>query len=822
MSNEIIKPKIFDLDTINNQESEFSLGEIKQTLYRQWKPALAIAIFAFTGIFLFTALKTPQYISETQILIDNSKTQQSTSISPIKEQMLTGAYSMKDLTTEILVLRSNPMVTKALENIKDEYKDLNIFEVLENLNIFQAALDEIPSDVIVVSYTDSDPERAKAVLEALGDTYVKYSLDKQRSQASNAIKFIDTQLEGSQQELDDAAKDISQFRQINQMVDPDISASEVANIKLSIEQEIQEVKTAIQGNKKQTQELNSQLAILGQDSETMIASSVLGQDGVYQNLATQLKEVETQYSLGTVNFEDTYYLMQDLKDRRIELKKLLQERAEQVLGKSVSPAILDRVVLSQVNVNSTANSSTADSSTANSSTANSSTADSSTADSSDTQNSETSAFKGNTFGTQGSGTKISAEGSTLGTLASRKLELQYEASALQSQLEGLNSSKAKLTTNFEQIPSLQRTYDELKRQLELKSNAYNYLLVKKQELEIDEAQEIAPWRVLNDPFLPTKPISPDILQSLLGAVVGGGFLGVGTAFVLQKMDQRIRLVEEIKEITRLPILGVIPKVETPAIEVNIHTTKRSYSYYSSFTEGLRSLAMNLRYLIIETGAIKTLAITSSTSAEGKTTLTYNLALVLAEFGLHILLVDADMRKPRIHKLAKLDNQTGLSDAITTEQPWSDFSHTGTVENLEILTSGPASPNPIALLSSDKMKQLIQEWQETYDYVLIDSPPVGIIADAKSLANQVDTMLFVAAMEKTNRKAISNALDILRSSQCNIGGIVANLVDPEFDYHAYSYYDSYYNKSAQNEGGDSSNEGESEGKIQNILQQFRRR
>ena len=840
MNNSIVKSEVVDLSTFNNQDSGFSIEEFKQIIVRRWKSALAVAVVSSTGMFLFSALQTPQYLSETQILIDSSKTEQSTSVAP-NSTSTTSYHSINDLSTEILILRSNSMVAKALATIKNRYPALSVGEILGKLNIYQASINKTPTDALVVSYTDKDPERAKVVVEALGSTYVKYSLDKQRSQATNAIQFIDTQLGGAQQELDDAAKAIRQFRQINHMVDPESSATTVAGIKLSVEQQIQQTKIALQLNKQQTQELERLLKELGQDSETMLASSVLGQDGVYQNLATQLKEVETQYNLGKLTYHDTYHVMEDLKDRRKELKRLIHERAEQVLGKSISPAILDRIVLSQANLTSSSSSSTVDTSAANSSNTQDSSTDTSTTNSSNTQNSSannsenssfsspqlpTNIFSQPNIGTsnsdsQVSGSKISAEGSTLSSLANRRLQLQQEAATLQSKLESLTSTKAEVATNFEQIPSLQQTYAELQRQLKLKSSAYDYLLERKQELEITAAEETAPWRILNDPFLPSKPISPDIPQALLTALIGGGFLGLATAFVLQKMDQRIQKVEEIKELTKLPILGVVPKVDDPTVEVNIPTTKRSYSYYSSFTEGFRSLAMNLRYLMIESGRIKTLAITSSTSAEGKTTLTYNLGIILSEFDLRVLIVDGDMRKPKIHKLAKLDNETGLSDAITTEQPWSDFIQTTTFENLDFITSGQTSPNPIALLNSNKMEQLIEEWREAYDYVLIDTPPVGVIADAKSLASQVDTILFVAGIERVNRKSIGNALDILRSSQCNIAGIVANMVNPDFDYYAYSYYDSYYNQSSQNGSNNDDEDRGSEGRLSNILEQFRR-
>jgi capsular exopolysaccharide synthesis family protein len=807
-NNAIVKPNVVDLSHLNPQDSGLSLSDIKQVIYRRWKPALLVAVVAFTGIFLKTALQTPEYQSETQILLENSKTQDTANVDPT-QQGASQYYSIQDLSTEIFVLRSYALVDKAIGQIRDHYSNLSTAEVVKNLSIIQASINKVPTDVLLVSYVDTDPERAKAILEILGETYIKYSLEKQRMQAANGIEFINSQVPKAQQELDKAAKAVRNFRQTNNLVDPESSAQEATGIQLSLEQQIKETEIAIELNKNKTKEIDRQLAMLGQDSEILVASSVLGQDGVYSDIASQLKNIETEYNLKKVTFRDNYIIMEDLKAQQQELKAALRERAKQVLGKSVSPTILDRVVLLP-NYGASITTTTATTAVPNTSDSGGNLATTQSFNNANTNNN--------------AGTEVSTTGSTLQVFASQQVELQQEAAALQSQLKSLQQAKIQAKNNFQQIPHLQQAYMELQRQVELKSEAYNYLLERRQELEISEAKESAPWRIINAPYLPTEPVSPDIKQALVQAFVAAGFLGVATAFILQQLDQRIKQVEEIKQLTGLPILGIVPKVKDPLIDLNIATVRKSYSYYSSFTEGLRSLGMNLRYLMTETGRIKSLAFTSSTSAEGKTTVTYNLGLVLSEFGLRVLVVDADLRKPKIHKLAKVSNEEGLTDIISTDTPWLDLIKPNSkFENLHLITSGSTAPNPIALLNSEKMSRLLQEWQEAYDYVLIDTPPIGVIADAKSLANQVDTVVFVAGIQRANRKAMANSLDILYNSRCNIAGVVANLVDPQFDYYAYSYYDSYYNQPISNNYSDSnSNDDDENGGIHNILHPFRRR
>ena len=816
MSKENIRPHTVDLSSLNaasNSETGFSLAEFKQVVYRRWKPALAVGMASFTGIFLITALQTPEYRSESLILLESPQNQESASIAP---SIGAGSqyYTLKDLSTEIFVLRSNSMVNKAIQKLKKRYPDLKLKKVVKNLAIHQAIVNKVPTDVLSVSYTDTDPERAKVILETLGDTYINYSLQREKQKAANAIEFIDSQLPQAQAELDEAAKEIRNFRQANQLVDPELSAVEAEGLQQHVAEQIEQTKIAIALNQNQLQELNRQLGDLGQDSDTMVASSVLSQDGVYQNLAAQLKEAETQYNLGKVDFTDDYHVMANLKEKRQELKKLLQERAEQVLGKSVSPKVLKRIVLAPSYTDTPVEGDVA----ASSDVASDSSADvaSDAADSS--SSSATNRFGINNPSQVQSGTRVSSEGSTLEILASRKLELQNEAASLQGQLDTLMQSKTEANDKFLNIPGLQQTFMELKRQLDLKSEAYNYLLERRQELAISEAEEIAPWRILNEAFLPSKPVSPNIKQGLIQALIAGGFLGVAIAFILQQLDQTVKQVDEVKQITQLPLLGVVPRVSEPSIIANIHTTKQAYSYYSSYTEGLRSLGMNLRYLMADGKQIKTLAVTSSTSAEGKSTISHNLGIVLAEFDLRVLIVDADLRKPKLHKLAQIANKSGLSEIISQSQSWSDCIQSGAVDNLDLITAGATSPNPIALLNSQRMKQLVAEWSEAYDYVIIDTPPIGVIADAKSLAQEVDSMLFVTAIERASRKAISNSVEILQNSQCHIAGVVANMVDPELDYYAYSYHDSYYNQPQENS---QSKKAKTEGK-KRLLEQFRRR
>ena len=760
-----------------SQETSFSLNDLKQIIFRRWKPAFAVGAVVFAGIFIPTMLKTPQYKSETLILLENPKTKDSASVIPDEGGISRGLSSLKNLSTEIVVLRSKDLISDAIAQYPRSFEGLSVGAVTGRLSIYNKVMNEIPTDVLTVSFEDSSPQRTKEVLDALGKVYVQYSLDKQRSQAANAIAFIDEQLPKAQLELDKVAYEIRSFRQENNLVDPNDYATSVSEFHQSLETKSKQTEIALERAKSRYEEISFQLKSFGQDPETILIATILNQDSVYNNLADRLYKLNTEYSLNATNFKDTLPVMQDLKDKRQELWKSIEERAERVLGKTVSQEVLKQAI---------------------------------------TTTTETISQTENTVANNGSET--GSQGSILATLGTQLLAAKNEIALLESEIKGTSNAQIKVEDSFQDVPQLQETYAELQRRLKVKTGSVNYLLQRRQQLQIALAQEIAPWKVLDEPYLPTKPISPNIQRSLAMAFAGGGFVGILTAWLLHQLDTRIKLIDEIKQLTHLPLIGAVPKVLDPRIvlsnesEINI---TQGYNYrYSSFTESFRAIAMNLGYIMAKSGKTKSLVLTSSTSSEGKSTTSYNLALALTDLGSRVLLVDADMRKPRVHKLTKQSNEKGLSKALTSDEHWSEIKISDIVEGLDIITAGSNVPNPIAILNSQKMSDLIKEWEEAYDYVLLDTPPVGVMADAQSVIHQVDTVLFVVGIDRATQKSVSHTLELLKEKQTNLAGFVANFVEKDLDYYSYSYYSHYYNQPTNGGGNGEENTG--------IMQQFRRR
>lgn len=764
-----LKDNLPRANTLNRREGVTDLWRV---LRKRWLSAVMVASTVFGGVTILTLTRTPLYQSETLILVDK-EAKDAAQIDLGDNAAAAAVDTSKDLSTEIQILKSRPLVSEAIKTLEGSQKDIPVEHIVENLSVRQAG----EADVLMVSYTDTDAQRVKAVLEALGWTYVNYSLQRKRSQAFSGIQFIEAKLPEARQALNKSGSALRAFRQRYGLVDPNTYAASLSETKQSLLGKTSEAKAALDQSKRQEQVLRGQMVEMGQTPETALADSALSQDTTYQKLVNQLRQLEIDYAGKSIQYQDNHPALQDLRTARSKTLKLMELQAQRILGSQLPQPQLERQTTSD----------------------------------SDSLQQE---------------------------LAKQLVQVQTELAVRATQLSSLRQAQANMSKRFQQVPELQQTYAELEREFSLNSMTINRFLERLQELRITEAQKTSPWRVLEPPYLPTKPISPNISRSLFLGLIGGGLLGIAIAILLNRWDGRLKEVEEVKELTGLPLLGAIPQVDRQVLADSggKNGLFRRHDLFP-FTEALRSLALNLKYLG-SSGQAKTFAFTSSFPNEGKSTVTYYLGLVLADLGHRVLIVDADMRKPTIHTFFGGPNGSGLSTAIATDRPWPELVQLGASETLElnlqtakeitpavmrnsakdnieaqqryqittqrpdILTSGPVPPNPLALLGSQKTKELLHEWRQVYDYVLIDTPPIVGIADAQNIAAEVDGMILVAAMERSTRPAIQRAMEILVGTNCNMAGLVVNRLNKGHEtYHYYQYYASYYGEQATDKHGE---------------------
>lgn len=291
--------------------------------------------------------------------------------------------------------------------------------------------------------------------------------------------------------------------------------------------------------------------------------------------------------------------------------------------------------------------------------------------------------------------------------------------------------------------------------------------------------------------LPTAPTSPHTVRNLaLGALLGLA-LGVGYARIREWLDRRIRSADGVETTTGLSVVGTIPASPLPIESQADLITAATQGTATS--EAFRVLRTNLQYMQVDDPP-RCIVITSSLPGDGKSYVAANLAMAMAQTGQPTILVDADLRRPRIAKMFDLLGDAGLSDVIARRGAVADVVQTiAEIPDLKVLTSGPTPPNPSELLGSERMHQLLDELKEDA-IVVIDSPPLLPVTDAAVLAHHTDGALVVAYTGKTTYDALDKALDLLGKANGHALGVVMNRVPqtgPGSLYYGYQYQGGYY-------------------------------
>ncbi|HUS57499.1 MAG TPA: polysaccharide biosynthesis tyrosine autokinase [Planctomycetota bacterium] len=282
----------------------------------------------------------------------------------------------------------------------------------------------------------------------------------------------------------------------------------------------------------------------------------------------------------------------------------------------------------------------------------------------------------------------------------------------------------------------------------------------------------------------TLPNSVKGAQVLGVALVLGAVLSVGMAWAYEKLDQRLKTAEEVSEVTGSPVLGVVPAMagrQTPAVRGQVIHLEPS----SNVAEAYRTIRTAV-YFGTPKGQDKRLLITSSIYGEGKTTLASNLAIAMAQSGQRTLLIDADFRKPSQHLIFQIEGQEGLSTVLSGTAPLYDAVYRTTNENLDVLPCGPIPPNPSEMLNSKAFSEVLDELSRSYDRILVDSPPIIPVADARILGAMCDMALLVVRAEVSARKVTAQACNGLRAVGTRILGVVVNDVSKNQDYGYYGF------------------------------------
>ena len=328
-------------------------------------------------------------------------------------------------------------------------------------------------------------------------------------------------------------------------------------------------------------------------------------------------------------------------------------------------------------------------------------------------------------------------------------------------------------------------YSVLERDVESSTQIYQSLLQRAKETGVSGALKTSNIRIVDAADVSADPVSPRRMLNLLIGLLVGAICGVGVAFFFEYMDNRIKTPEELQSHLGLPSMGLIPKLtgehaSDPLINNGVP---------QNFSEAFRGLRTNVLFSFADEGA-RSIVVTSTGPGEGKTTVATNLALGMAMAGQRVLLIDADMRRPRVHEALKMEREPGLSNLLVGAAKANEVMRKTSVPNFYVLPAGTTPPNPAELLGSKRFAELMGSLRDHFDLVVIDTPPVMAVTDAAVIGYRASGVLFVCAADATSRHAAQAALDQLEHARVHFIGAVLNRVDLEGN--AY-YYSKYYRK-----------------------------
>jgi capsular exopolysaccharide synthesis family protein len=332
------------------------------------------------------------------------------------------------------------------------------------------------------------------------------------------------------------------------------------------------------------------------------------------------------------------------------------------------------------------------------------------------------------------------------------------------------------------------TYSILQREAESERQVYNALLQQEKELRVVSNSRANNVQLMDEAEVPGGPYTPNHGRDWLMAIVLGLALGVALAYSVEYLDDTIKLPDDVTKRLKLPLLGLVPAVEGGKLPVLTSPVPHD------FGEAFRSLRTSLVFTNGSPGK-RTIAVTSTQPLEGKTTTACNVAIALALGGARVMLIDADMRRPGLHRTMGLQNEIGLSHILTGQARVREAVQRTSEPNLFVMSAGHVPPNPSELLHSERMRQLIANLESgPFDWIIMDTPPVLAVTDAVILAPYMSGLVFVIGAEMTRRAHAERAIQTVQGGKPNIVGAVLNRVDLNRNKYYYSRYYGYHYKS----------------------------
>ncbi len=629
-----------------------------------------------------------------------------------------------DYPTQLEILQSPQMLSAIAKQVQKRYPQVTQDFIKRGLVVLRVGENDLTiTKILEVRFIGQDPELIEFILQETKKKYLKYSLDERKTRIGEGVKFIEDQLPGLNKRVNDLKSDLQMIQQQQKITDPKEQGAQLIEQVRTVESLELETQRLLQEQKTLYANLQKQLDFTPDEA---IAASALSEEPQYKELLTKVKEVEGQIAVETARFKSANPIVEALERKRANLVALLNQQTQRILGQNL--------------VGTAANSKV--------------------------QNFQNSIRIG---------------------LIKQLVDTANQIQVLEARSQALAQTKNNLSRQAREFPSIARRYNELQQQLEIAGRTRDQLLSQRETLRVQAAQSQVPWEMVSEPQIPRDgkgqpiPLPSKNKNKLVMAVVGALVLGLGSAILIEKLQNIFYCADDVKDALDAPLLGEIPldknaKKFPPSIAnayAYLEGKERNKKNAAEFIEAFDSLYTNIRFLS-SNRTISSLAVGSATVGEGKSTVALNLAHVAALAGQRVLLVDANLHSPSLHLLLELPNVNGLSNLLDNQnEPNEIIQRSHLADNLFVLTAGLPIPGTARRLASSQMQYLMEELQATFDLVIYDTPPLVDSKDANFLAARTDGILMVVAIRQVNFSVVQKVFSQLENFGIPCLGTVAN-------------------------------------------------
>jgi len=758
-------------DSSNNDEIDLKLLLATMLRHKWWVAGITVAITLIAGIYAFA--QQPVYQSSGTMLIAEERNRYTWAGTDLSSMMSSsfGVGTGSRLTNELQVLQSrrlaNEIADKLLETERMENGE--IFPILwyeypgdstivarttvssriiNNMNVDRTSQD---TDVLRISFSSFSPLEAQTLVDLTMETYTEVSAAQSRMAANSAINFLEREMEDIENKLASAEEQLRDYMSNTNLVQIDGQTSAVINRMAELESQRQQVEV-------QRVAINSSIESYENQLERIRPGLA---EQLSENISGQLERV--QYRLADLRTERSLMLQRNPALRNNpEMEPQFVQLEEDIEGLRQEIRMI--------------------------------TSDLMNADDSDI-------FIGFLDQEDGGVTSRILE------LRRNLIELRIEESQLNAQETAIEQRMAQENEFFDGLPQNMLELARLRRDVQINEELYTTISNQYAETQLWEQTQYGSGRPIDFGQFPTSPSAPNKKLYLLIGFMIGGIMSIGFVFTKESFNKTIDGTEKLRK-TGYPLLAVIPNFNEYVrkkykgeefVSVKDHQVSTSWSSLldsiSPISESYRRLHNNIIYSDPD-AKYQTILVTSSRKGEGKSTVSINLAVALAESGKKVLLIDNDLRRPNLHRLTGVAREPGIAEIFYDDQSKNSAIKPTIAPGLHIITSGKSIPNPAALLQSERMKNFMNQLKDRYDHIIVDTPPYGVITDSAPMMQHVaDGVILVSKFGETQINELYHTVDNLKKIRAKVIGTVLTAYKhrESADYYYYNEYtyDSYH-------------------------------